>query len=90
MTSESIIARSERHIAGGVVSLNRKASPHLVFTRAEGSRIFDADGRSFIDYPAAFAPHLLGHVVVTLGGCRGDLNGNTEGYSPAIVRTLAK
>lgn len=61
MTTESIIARSERHIAGGVVSLNRKAAPHLVFTRAEGSRIYDAEGRSYIDYHAAFAPHLLGH-----------------------------
>jgi glutamate-1-semialdehyde 2,1-aminomutase len=61
MTSQSIISKSERFIAGGVVSLNRKASPHLVFVRAEGSRIFDAEGRSFIDYHAAFAPHLLGH-----------------------------
>jgi len=61
MNSASIISQSERHIAGGVVSLNRKAAPHLVFTRAEGSRLFDADGRSYIDYHAAFAPHLLGH-----------------------------
>lgn len=161
MTSESNIEQSECYIAGGVVSLNRKASPHLVFTRAEGSQVFDADGRSFIDYHAAFAPNLLGHhhpeataafrsrglgqwlvahgqqceteagrtcratlsnrakrgarsdfehqkrsfesrnppfpragsrndVVVRLGGYRGDLSGNTEGYSPAIVRILAK
>lgn len=61
MTSQSIIEQSQRHIAGGVVSLNRKASPHLVFVRAEGSRLFDAEGRSYIDYHAAFAPHLLGH-----------------------------
>lgn len=61
MNAASIIAQSERHIAGGVVSLNRKAPPALVFVRAEGSRIFDADGRAYIDYHAAFAPHLLGH-----------------------------
>lgn len=61
MNSASIISQSERYIAGGVVSLNRKAAPHIVFTHAEGSRIFDADGRSYIDYHAAFAPHLLGH-----------------------------
>lgn len=61
MNSASIISQSERYIAGGVVSLNRKATPHLVFTHAEGSRIFDAEGRSYIDYHAAFAPHLLGH-----------------------------
>ncbi len=60
-SSEQIIARSARCIAGGVVSLNRKAAPPLVFVRGQGSRIFDADGRSFIDYHGAFAPHLLGH-----------------------------
>lgn len=59
--SASIIQQSERHIAGGVVSLNRKAAPPIVFVRAAGSHIFDAEGRSYIDYHAAFAPHLLGH-----------------------------
>lgn len=59
--SQSIIHQSERFIAGGVVSLNRKASPPLVFTRGEQSLIFDAEGRSYIDYHAAFGPHLLGH-----------------------------
>ncbi len=59
--SQSIITQSERFIAGGVVSLNRKTSPHLVFVRAEGSRLVDADGRTYVDYHAAFAPHLLGH-----------------------------
>ncbi len=43
------------------MSLNRKAQPNLVFVRAEGSRIWDAEGREFIDFHAAFAPHLLGH-----------------------------
>lgn len=61
MSSQSIISQSERYIAGGVVSLNRKAAPPIVFARAEGSRIFDAEGRVYIDYHAAFAPHLLGH-----------------------------
>lgn len=61
MTSSSIIEKSARHIAGGVVSLNRKAAPALVFTRAQGSKLWDAEGREYIDYHAAFAPHLLGH-----------------------------
>lgn len=60
-SSKEIIQRSEQHIAGGVVSLNRKAAPHLVFVRASGAHLHDADGRKFIDYHAAFAPHLLGH-----------------------------
>jgi glutamate-1-semialdehyde 2,1-aminomutase len=59
--ASAVIDLSARHIAGGVVSLNRKAQPHLVFTRALGSHLWDAEGREFIDYHAAFAPHLLGH-----------------------------
>jgi len=53
--------RAEAHIAGGVVSLNRKTDPGVVFVRALGSKLFDADGHEFIDYHAAFAPHILGH-----------------------------
>jgi len=59
--SASIIHQSERYIAGGVVSLNRKTSLPIVFVRGEGPRLFDAQGRSYLDYHAAFAPHLLGH-----------------------------
>jgi glutamate-1-semialdehyde 2,1-aminomutase len=59
--TETIIRRSSALIAGGVVSLNRKTDPHLVFVRGAGSKIYDADGREYIDYHAAFAPHLLGH-----------------------------
>lgn len=61
MTSSQIIDKSTRHIAGGVVSLNRKTNPALVFVRAQGSKLWDAEGREYIDYHAAFAPHLLGH-----------------------------
>lgn len=59
--SETWNRLSARHLAGGVVSLNRKIDPALVFVRAQGSRIWDAEGREYLDYHAAFAPHLLGH-----------------------------
>jgi len=59
--SETLARRSADSIAGGVVSLNRKVDPSIVFVRAEGSRLWDADGNEYIDYHAAFAPHLLGH-----------------------------
>jgi len=59
--SETIARRSAESIAGGVVSLNRKVDPAIVFVRAQGSRLWDADGNEFVDYHAAFAPHLLGH-----------------------------
>ncbi|MBA2481853.1 MAG: aspartate aminotransferase family protein [Planctomycetes bacterium] len=53
--------RAAASIAGGVVSLNRKVEPAIAFVRARGSRLTDADGREYIDYHGAFAPHLLGH-----------------------------
>jgi glutamate-1-semialdehyde 2,1-aminomutase len=59
--SEALLRRGEDVIAGGVVSLNRKVEPAIAFVRGRGSRIWDADGREYIDYHAAFAPHLLGH-----------------------------
>lgn len=52
---------ADRFIAGGVVSLNRKVDPFLIFKRGKGSKIYDVDGKEYIDYHAAFAPHLLGH-----------------------------
>ncbi len=59
--SESLFRRASAAIAGGVVSLNRKTEPAIAFVRAQGSRLWDADGNEFIDYHAAFAPHILGH-----------------------------
>jgi glutamate-1-semialdehyde 2,1-aminomutase len=53
--------QAKKYIAGGVVSLNRKVDPNIVFVRGKGSRIYDSDGKEYIDYHAAFAPHLLGH-----------------------------
>lgn len=60
-TSAQISAEAEKYIAGGVVSLNRKVEPNIVFTRGNGCRIFDIEGNEYIDYHAAFAPYLLGH-----------------------------
>ena len=54
--SETIARRSAESIAGGVVSLNRKVDPPIVFVRAQGSRLWDADSNEYIDYHAAFAP----------------------------------
>jgi glutamate-1-semialdehyde 2,1-aminomutase len=59
--SQDLLARGAEWIAGGVVSLNRKTEPAIAFTHARGSRLLDADGNSYIDYHAAFAPFILGH-----------------------------
>jgi glutamate-1-semialdehyde 2,1-aminomutase len=59
--SEFLAARALESIAGGVVSLNRKTDPPISFVRGLGSRVWDADGNEYLDYHAAFAPHVLGH-----------------------------
>src|SRR5688500_7989749 len=59
--SEKLTQQLSELIAGVVVSLNRKVQPPIVFIRAQGSRLYDADGNEYIDYHAAFAPHILGH-----------------------------
>ena len=50
-----------KYIAGGVVSLNRKVNPAIVFDHAKGSKLYDVEGKEYIDYHASFAPYLLGH-----------------------------
>ncbi|GCE22180.1 aspartate aminotransferase family protein [Dictyobacter kobayashii] len=59
--SQQIIEQAQRYIPGGVSSANRLVEPNLVFTRAQGAYLFDAEGRRYIDYHAAFGPPLLGH-----------------------------
>ncbi|MEO7652071.1 MAG: aspartate aminotransferase family protein, partial [Bryobacteraceae bacterium] len=59
--SAEILASNRRYIPGGVVSVNRATQPEIVFVRAQGACLWDAEGNEYIDYHAAFAPHFLGH-----------------------------
>jgi len=59
--SAAILEHNRRFIPGGVVSVNRAVTPEIVFVRGEGAWIWDAEGNRYLDYHAAFAPHLLGH-----------------------------
>ncbi len=59
--SRAILANNRNFIPGGVVSVNRAVKPEIVFVKAEGAYMWDADGNRYIDYHGAFAPHFLGH-----------------------------
>ena len=59
--SEALAARAQELIPGGVSSSLRFMDPPRVFTRARGSRIWDADGREYVDFHAGFGPIILGH-----------------------------
>jgi glutamate-1-semialdehyde 2,1-aminomutase len=58
-------ARAEAVIPGGMyghqsVSLVPDDYPQF-FSRAEGARLWDADGKAYIDYMCAYGPNLLGY-----------------------------
>ena len=59
--SKEVFERNRRFIPGGASSLNRVVPPEIAFKKAQGSRIWDVDGNEYIDYHAAFGPHLLGY-----------------------------
>jgi len=59
--SERRFQLAKEVIPGGVNTSIRAVGKPLVFTKAYGSRIVDADENEYIDYHAAFGPPILGH-----------------------------
>jgi glutamate-1-semialdehyde 2,1-aminomutase len=57
----TLLEEACRVIPGGVSSSLRRLQPPTMFTRSKVALLFDAEGRSYIDYHAAFGPILLGH-----------------------------
>src|SRR4029434_6867879 len=57
--SQEIVALEQRHMAPGLQSFALYAG--LAMARGEGSRIFDADGNSYIDFIAGIAIGSVGH-----------------------------
>lgn len=63
--NESLFARAQKLIPGGVNSPVRAfravgGTPPFI-ARGEGSRIWDADGREYVDYVGSWGPLILGH-----------------------------
>ncbi|HET7746458.1 MAG TPA: glutamate-1-semialdehyde 2,1-aminomutase [Vicinamibacteria bacterium] len=63
--SEELFARAQRVIPGGVNSPVRAfkavGGTPLFIRAAQGSRIWDADGKAYIDYVGSWGPMILGH-----------------------------
>jgi len=53
--AERVLAARERYVARGV------STPSLVVARAEGARVWDVDGREFLDFAGGIACQNLGH-----------------------------
>jgi len=65
MRSEFLFSEAKKYIPGGVNSPVRAfkavgASP-IFIERAEGSKIYDVDGREYIDFVGSWGPMILGH-----------------------------
>jgi glutamate-1-semialdehyde 2,1-aminomutase len=63
--SEELFSRAQRLIPGGVNSPVRAfkavgGTPRFI-RKAEGSRLWDADGKAYIDYVGSWGPMILGH-----------------------------
>ena len=62
MNSENLFELASKYMPGGVSSPVRAYKPYPFFTAsAKGSRIYDVDGREYIDYCLAYGPLVLGH-----------------------------
>jgi glutamate-1-semialdehyde 2,1-aminomutase len=63
--SEELFERAKAVIPGGVSSPVRAfkavGGTPLFVARAEGARLWDEDGRSFVDYVGSWGPMILGH-----------------------------
>ena len=63
--SEELFARARRLIPGGVNSPVRAfkavGGTPLFIRKAEGARLWDADGKGYIDYVGSWGPMILGH-----------------------------
>jgi 4-aminobutyrate aminotransferase/(S)-3-amino-2-methylpropionate transaminase len=54
-STDDVLEARERYVPRGV------STPHLVVTRAWGARIWDADGREYLDFAGGIACQNLGH-----------------------------
>jgi len=62
---QSLFERAQQHIPGGVNSPVRAfkgvGGDPVFIERAQGSRIYDGEGRGYIDYVGSWGPMILGH-----------------------------
>ena len=68
--TQELFERAQKILVGGVNSPVRAfravGGTPLIVERAEGSRIWDADGREYIDYVCSWGALILGHAHPTV------------------------
>ncbi len=94
--SRKLFEEAKKHIPGGVNSPVRAfrsvGGEPLFIKKAKGSKIFDADGKAYIDYVLSWGPMILGHAhpIVTAALKKTIANGTSFGAPTELEITLAK
>src|SRR5688572_15937958 len=100
MTNDALFDRAQRLIPGGVNSPVRAfravgGTPRFM-VRGEGARVWDADGRAYVDYVGSWGPLILGHAhpdvvrAVTEAAARGLSFGAPTELEVELAEELAK
>jgi len=93
--SHELFAKAKVRIPGGVNSpvraFNGVGGDPVFFRRAEGARLFDADGKQYIDYVGSWGPMILGHAHpdVIAAVCEAAHNGLSFGAPTEIETVMA-
>ncbi len=94
--SKKLFAEAKKHIPGGVNSPVRAfrsvGGDPLFIRKAKGSKIFDADGRAYIDYVLSWGPMILGHGHPKVNNAlkKAIASGTSFGAPTELEITLAK
>jgi glutamate-1-semialdehyde 2,1-aminomutase len=94
--SKKLFEEAKKHIPGGVNSPVRAfrsvGGEPLFIKMAKGSKIYDVDGKAYIDYVLSWGPMILGHAhpVITAALKKTIANGTSFGAPTELEITLAK
>ncbi len=94
--SKRLFEEAKKHIPGGVNSPVRAfrsvGGEPLFIKKAKGSKIYDVDGKAYIDYVLSWGPMILGHAhpTVTAALKKAIADGTSFGAPTELEITLAK
>lgn len=94
--SKKLFEEAKKHFPGGVNSPVRAfrsvGGEPLFIKRAKGSKIYDADGKAYIDYVLSWGPMILGHAHprVTAALKKAIADGTSYGAPTELEITLAR
>lgn len=93
MGSKDVMARARELFPGGVNSPVRAfrgvGGEPIVAARGEGARIWDADGKEYIDFVLSWGPLVLGHASpIVLGALESAMQNGTSFGMPTELEVL--